>query len=230
LQKDLPVNKIEEICESLQKKGLSINRYKHSPILIDSEPFKFADEKNLCIKQSANHTKNFIVKAPSGESCLIDYMSPNALEFVKKEINISKEKGFKKSAINLLMNEPSHLCYGDCNAKNNLENQLKLPFFPSYKGNILEKYTLPLSCFQNGDESLNFLNMHNIYSLQECRNYYKAMIDSGVKRPLVISRSMFPGTQQYAGKWLGYLEASWFGLKMSLIQTMINNVILILYI
>ena len=189
-----------------------------------SDQFKFADEKNLCIKQSANHTKNFIVKAPFGESCLIDYLNPNSLEFVKKEIHSSKEKGLKKNTVNLLMNEPSHNCNGDCNAKNNLANQIKLPFVPGEKGNLLEKNTLPLSCLQNNDENLSFLNTHNIYSLQECRSYFTAMTDSGIKRPLVFSRSVFPGSQQYAGKWLGYIEASWLGLKMSLVQTMINNV------
>jgi len=224
LQKDLPVNKIESVCKALEKKGLNIYRYKRSPILIGSNPFKLANEKNLCIKQSSNHTDNFIVKAPFGESCLIDYLSPNALEFVKKEIHSSIEKGFKKNAVNLLMNEPSHHCNGDCNMKNNLVSQIKLPFFPGEKGTLLEKNTLPLSCLQNNSEDLSFLNTHNIYSLQECRSYFTAIIDSGVKRPLVFSRSVFPGAQQYAGKWLGYLEASWFGLKMSLVQTMINNV------
>lgn len=214
------MNKIEAACDALEKKGLNVYRYKRSPVLMGSDPFKFADEKNLCIKQSTNHTKNFIVKAPFGESCLIDYMSPNALEFVKKEIHISREKGFKKNAVNLLMNEPSHFC----NAKNNLQSAIKLPFIPGEKGNLLEKNTLPLSCVQNNDENLSFLNTHNIYSLQECRSYFTAVMDSGVKRPMVFSRSVFPGAQQYAGKWLGYLEASWQGLKMSLVQTMINNV------
>lgn len=233
MQKDLPVNKIEDICDILQNKGLNIYRYKRSPTLINSELFKFADEKNLCIKQNYNHTNNFIVKTPFGESCLIDYMNYNALDFIKKEINHFKEKGFKKNAINLLMNEPSHFCNGDCNAKNNINNQINMPFIPGAKGNSLEKNTLPLACFQNGDENLNFLNMHNIYSLEESKNYFTAMIDIGIKRPLIFSRSIFPGAQQYTGKWLGYIEANWAGLKMSLIQTMINNVnfliIIILY-
>jgi len=223
-ENNLSVNQIEEICEALEKKGLSIYRFKRSPIVIESDLFKLANEKSLCIKRSNNNTENFIVKTTYGDSCLIDYFNMNALGFIKKEINHSKEKGFKKNAVNLMMNEPSHLCNGDCENKINGINHIKLPFIPGEKGNLLEKNTLPLNCIQNNDENMSFLNTHNLYSIQESKTFYTAMFDNGIKRPLIISRSIFPGAQQYTGKWLGYLEASWFGLKTSLIQTMLNNV------
>lgn len=222
-ENNIPVNNINEICENLEKKGMNIFRYKRSPLLIDSEKFKIANEKSLCIKQNVDRTKNFIVKTPYGDSCLIDYLNMNILEFIKKEIQFSKDKGYKKNSLNLLMNEPSHLCNGDCQTKNNANN-LKLTFIPGEKGNHLEKNTIPLNCIQDNNDSLNFLNTHNIYSLEESKIFYTAIYDSGIKRPLVISRSIFPGSQQYTGKWLGYLESSWFGLKMSLLQTMMNNV------
>jgi alpha-glucosidase (family GH31 glycosyl hydrolase) len=186
--------------------------------------FNLANEKSLCIKQVQDPSKNFIVKAPYGECCLIDYMNLDILEFVKKEIIHSKKKGFKKNAINLLMNEPSHLCNGDCYYKNISDNKIQLPFTPGVKGNRLDLNTLPLDLIQNKDENLSLLNTHNLYSLQESKNHFTAMYDSGVKRPMVFSRSIFPGSQQYTGKWLGYIEASWLGLKMSLVQTILNNV------
>jgi alpha-glucosidase (family GH31 glycosyl hydrolase) len=73
------------------------------------------------------------------------------------------------------------------------------------------------------------LNTHNLYPLQEVKSFRRALMDLGIKRPLIFSRAGFTGSHQYAGKWIGHFSG-WKGLEMAIRNTMKFNVRLTLII
>jgi len=213
---------LQDEISSLRENNHRILSYSRSPLSKNYQIFNVAQNKTVCIQ---NENKEiFYGKTSYGNVCFLDYLSPNALSFVKNYKIYNKEHNRTATELILTMNEPTQDCNGECDEKN--RSELKLPYVPG--GINLEKNTLPLKAKQYGGD-INpknniLLNTHNIYSLQEAKTFYTAMSDNGVNRPLLFSRSFFPGMQQYAGKWLGYLEGSWDGLRLSMIQTMNFNV------
>jgi alpha-glucosidase (family GH31 glycosyl hydrolase) len=219
---------LKDEINTLEQNNHKIFSYSRSPIAKNYEIFEIASNKTVCILNENNSI--FYGRTSYGDVCFLDYMSTNALEFVRNYKIINKEFNRTNSGMILLMNEPSHNCDGECNNSNKNSADFKLPYVPG--GINLEKGTLPLKAKQfnhdiNGNNNI-LLNTHNIYSLQEAKTYYHAMSDNGVSRPLLFSRSFFPGTQQYAGKWLGYIDGSWDGLKLAILQTMNFNVNIII--
>lgn len=225
----------EDYIQSLEANGYKIFSYRRSPLAVNSPHFESARNKSICITKENGDT--FIGRTNNGDVCFIDYFSPNTLKFIKNVHLHQPEFKYGNSSLTLLMNEPTQICDGDCD---NLTDELsiKLPYVPGsdkYTGNSdmstysLESQTLPLSARQSSDPTYptnvnNMLNTHNIYSFQETKTYYHALIDSGIERPVIFSRSLFYGNQKFSGKWLGYLDSSWEGLKLAIIQTLNFNV------
>jgi alpha-glucosidase (family GH31 glycosyl hydrolase) len=215
-------NAVNQFIEALPEVEFYLN--KKSPVEADSPEWSKAvdGDKPICIKNS----KGDIIKTKAinnTESCFIDYLNEDSLQFVTENYITTKEFKFSDKKITLSMNEPSQVCYGSCT--NTTSTDSKLPFVPS-DGNStisLEVNTLPLNSVLGNGETI--LNYHNLYAFNEVKTYYTALTDSGVLRPVIFSRGSFQGMQQYAGKWLGYVIDSWAGLKMSIIQTMNFNVI-----
>lgn len=214
-------NELQDDIADLELNNHKIYGYSRSPLSKSYDSFQVAQNKTVCI---LNENKEILFgKTSYGDVCFLDYLSPNALAFVKNYKVNNNQNNKPVTQLVLLMNEPSQNCDGECNPSKT--SPLKLPYLPG--GVNLEKGTLPLKSKQYGADinSENILlNTHNIYSLQEMKTYYTAMSDFGVSRPLLFSRSFFPGSQQYAGKWLGYLEGSWEGFRMAMLQTMNYNV------
>lgn len=208
-----------DAISKLNDNGINIYRYKRSALSKTSPHFETAKNSSVCIKQSASEKNDYIGKTSYGDVCYIDYLSPNALQFIKNTFISSPDYNYNNTRVTLLLNEP----YNN-NPNVNSDNHLNLPFIPGEKDFSLERGTIPITSSQNGENNI-MLNTHNIYSLQEVRTYYTALVDLGIPRPLIFSRSSFPGAQQYAGKWLGYISDTWLGLKMSIVQTLNFNVI-----
>jgi alpha-glucosidase (family GH31 glycosyl hydrolase) len=216
---------LQDEIASLKQTNHRILNYSRSPLSKNYENFEVASNKTVCIQ---NDNKEILFgKTSYGEVCFLDYMSPNALSFVKNYKLFYDEHNKIASELILLMNEPSHDCDGECNSTvPKKTSDMKLPYVPG--GINLQKGTLPLKSRQYADDDNGnnnvLLNTHNLYSLQEAKTYYHAISDYGVSRPLLFSRSFFPGTQQYAGKWLGYIDQSWDGLRLGMLQTINFNV------
>jgi len=214
-------NELQNDIAVLEQNNHKVFGYSRSPLSKSYDSFQVAQNKTVCI---LNENKEVLFgKTSYGDVCFLDYLSPNALVFVKYNKINNNQNNKPVTQLILVMNEPSQNCDGECNPNKSLP--LKLPYLPG--GLNLEKGTLPLKSKQYGADvnSENILlNTHNIYSLQEMKTYYTAMSDVGVSRPLLFSRSFFPGSQQYGGKWLGYLEGSWEGFRMGMLQTMNYNV------
>lgn len=196
--------------------GYRTNMYQQSPLSTSSSFYSLATEHNVCLRTSDGKDILF-GNTKYGESCVIDYYSVHALELRKSMYEkFNSQMNQTESQINLLLNEP-FIAIGN----NNEENRLKLPFNPF--GSKLEMNTVPLDIIQYNNQSYTMLNMHNMYSLKEAQIYHNLLLDSN-DRPMIFTRGSFTGTQQYAGKWLGYIDSSWNGLTYAIRQTMIMNV------
>ena len=191
---------------------------RRSPLLKDySKNYEIAVNKNLLILKSKEINKPVEGRTNSGDVVFLDYLNPNATEFLKLLVINEKQYQYSNNRFLLYQNEPSHLCKGSCDREG---NKVTLPFIPD---NIdILKNTLPINAIQFQNNIL--LDTHNLYAFQEIKIYNTILRDVNVKRPLLFSRSGFPGFSQFSGKWLGFLPHSSDGLKHSLIQTMNFNV------
>jgi alpha-glucosidase (family GH31 glycosyl hydrolase) len=211
----------EVILQSIKEQGLAVFIYKQSPLSVNSNLFETAKNRSILITKYNGDI--FEGRSSYGNVCFLDYFSHNAHDFIITEFVREPLFKYNISAVTLYKNEPAHNCDGDCKSP----QKNKFVFSPGQDKNyILEEQTLPLNAKQ-AENGNSLLNTHNLYSLQETRTYFHALTDSGISRPLIFSRSVFFGNQQYAGKWLGHLESSWKGLQLALIQTLNFNVRLI---
>ena len=87
----------------------------------------------------------------------------------------------------------------------------------------LSDQTLCMSAFQGEFDSktnrpkYRHYDVHNLYGWSQTKVTFEAMRQVTGKRGLVLPRSTFVGSGQWAGHWLGDNEASWKELKRSLI-------------
>ena len=213
--------KSEEEIEEEHKKiitdsGYNLNWYMKSPLSTHSKYYGYAKEKNSCLKNEKGEL--FIGKLPydnENEYCIIDYYSDNALEL--RNMIFTDKYNNPKTHLNLMYNEP----YIKLN--NPETSDLILPLFKDNSSLLLEN-TIPFSSFEGGDNTDLMLYMHNLYSLQESQIFYNFIQDTN-SRPILFSRSTFTGSQQYTGKWLGYIPPTWAGLRYAIKQTMIFNLL-----
>ncbi|KAG1354201.1 alpha-glucosidase 2 [Cocos nucifera] len=81
--------------------------------------------------------------------------------------------------------------------------------------------TMPESNIHRGDTELggcqNHTHYHNVYGMLMARSTYEGMkIASGTKRPFVLTRAGFIGSQRYAATWTGDNLSNWEHLHMSI--------------
>ncbi|XP_050424392.1 neutral alpha-glucosidase AB [Adelges cooleyi] len=76
--------------------------------------------------------------------------------------------------------------------------------------------TMPKDCVHHGD--YEHRDIHNIYGLLQVMSTYEGLLKrtSGKKRPFILTRSHFAGTQRFAAVWTGDNIADWQHLKISL--------------
>ena len=102
----------------------------------------------------------------------------------------------------------------------------------NYKGTTLDTYTWndmnepsvfngPEITFNKDVVHLNGLehrHVHNIYGLSQMRATYQGQLErsNGERRPFILTRSAFAGSQRYGAIWTGDNTAEWSHLKMSI--------------
>lgn len=130
------------------------------------------------------------------------------------------------------MNEVSSFCDGCCDMDpaNPLEwlpdnlfscscNQstaTALDFPPYWVGidNLPSTTTISFNSVNYGGKTLH--DMHNLYGHMEAQRSFAAMTDArGGQRPLVITRSTFPGTGAIVGHWLGDNDSTFQSMRFS---------------
>ncbi|KAK8727326.1 hypothetical protein OTU49_009816, partial [Cherax quadricarinatus] len=83
----------------------------------------------------------------------------------------------------------------------------------------LSEHTLCMSASQtDGTMTYMHYDVHSLYGWSEAVATYKAMVEVfPERRPMVLTRSTFPGSGQYAVHWLGDNSAEWIQMKNSII-------------
>lgn len=215
-------DKVKSLNSFVSDSGVEVFPVKRSPLLKEeTETYEHALSKNLLINKAKDIPRPVEGKTNIGECVFLDYLNPGITEFIKSTEYNKRSDKFSISRILLTQNEPSHNFRGSLDREG---NKFSLPYTPN-SIDLIDK-TLPVYAIQYGNNTL--LDTHNLYALQQTKVYRTILRDSGVERPILFSRSSFPGFAQYSGKWLGYLPQNYEGLKYSIIQTMNFNVLIIL--
>uniref|UniRef100_A0A8C4WYN7 alpha-glucosidase n=1 Tax=Eptatretus burgeri TaxID=7764 RepID=A0A8C4WYN7_EPTBU len=120
------------------------------------------------------------------------------------------------------MNEPSNFVAGStvgC-SRNDLN---KPPYMPcTYREKGLQFKTLCMEALHempDGNRTLHY-DVHSLYGWAQTRPTLEALQNVTRKRSVVITRSTFPSSGQWAGHWLGDNTANWISLKHSIIGMM----------
>lgn len=76
--------------------------------------------------------------------------------------------------------------------------------------------TMPKDCIHYGN--WEHREIHNTYGLLQVKATYDGLIarSKGTKRPFILTRSFFAGSQRYAAMWTGDNSAEWSHLKISI--------------
>ena len=78
---------------------------------------------------------------------------------------------------------------------------------------------LPLDVvFTDEDEVANHARMHNVYGHNMAKATYKGLVENDGKRPFVISRACYAGSQKYTTVWTGDNQSLWAHLQMAIPQ------------
>ncbi|MDO4903764.1 MAG: glycoside hydrolase family 31 protein [Limosilactobacillus sp.] len=72
--------------------------------------------------------------------------------------------------------------------------------------------------FSDGDKPSTHKKMHNVYGHLQSKAAYEGMKDATGKRPYVITRAAFAGTQKYSTVWTGDNQAIWSQLRLAIPQ------------
>ncbi|XP_068224181.1 sucrase-isomaltase, intestinal-like [Palaemon carinicauda] len=105
-------------------------------------------------------------------------------------------------------------------------NTLDLPPYPTKmvrvgdnQSKMISDHTLCMSAKQtDGDKTYSHYDVHSLYGWSETVATYNALQQIHPEvRPVVLSRSTFPGSGQYAIHWLGDNAADWDHMHMSII-------------
>ncbi|CAG9823718.1 unnamed protein product [Phaedon cochleariae] len=135
-----------------------------------------------------------------GLSSYIDFLDPAARDYYSSWYAYDKFKGSTETLAGIWndMNEPS--VFDDSLEKT-------LPFETIHHGGVLHR------------------DIHNIYGfLQTMATHQGLMLrDNGTKRPFVLTRSHFAGSQRYAAMWTGDNTADWPYLQVSYSECILSN-------
>lgn len=164
---------------------------------------------------------------PNEDTAFPDFFLPNTKQWWSDEIAMFYEQ-VPFDALWIDMNEPA-------NFGTNLDvgvtltcpdNSLDSPPYPTKAANQdinesgrLSDKTICMSAGQsNGETAFTHYDAHSLYGYSEAVATFAALetLNPG-KRPVVLSRSTFPGSGHYAVHWLGDNSATWDQMRLSII-------------
>ncbi|CAH0546035.1 unnamed protein product [Brassicogethes aeneus] len=175
-------------------------------------PYDIGIKMDIFVKNSTNQP--FIGKVwNTGSTVWPDFTHPITVDYWTKMLsNLHSEMKFDGAWID--MNEPSNFLSGSFTGcpTNSLESP---PYVPKIDGGVLNYKTMCMSAKHYA--GLHY-NVHNLYGLSEAIVTNFALAEIRGKRPVVISRSTFPGLGHYAGHWSGDVVSAWVDMKYTIPQ------------
>ncbi|KAK9880765.1 hypothetical protein WA026_013086 [Henosepilachna vigintioctopunctata] len=173
-------------------------------------PYDEGVKMDIFVKNSSDEI--FIGKVwNKGSTVWPDFTHPNTVDYWTMLLkDLHEQIAFDGAWID--MNEPSNFYSGSITGcpKNNLENP---PYIPNVDGGFLNYKTMCMSCKHY--VGLHY-DVHNLYGFTEAIVTNFALAEIRGKKPMVISRSTFPGHGHYAGHWSGDVVSSWTDMKFTI--------------
>ncbi|KAJ8949569.1 hypothetical protein NQ318_016200 [Aromia moschata] len=141
-----------------------------------------------------------------GLSSWIDFLNPEASEYYSGWYAFDKFNGSTETLAGI---------WNDMNE-------------PSVFDNSLEK-TFPHELLHYGN--VRHRDVHGIYGMLQTKATYHGLMkrDEGKKRPFILTRSHFAGSQRYAAMWTGDNTAGWGYLAISFSECMTSNILGIVF-
>lgn len=180
-------------------------------------PYDDGVMRDIFVKNSSGQI--FIGKVwNKGSTVWPDFTHPNTVDYWTKNLQaLHNEINFDGAWID--MNEPSNFLSGSFNGcpNNSLEHP---PYVPGIDGGVLNYKTM---CMSSKHFAGLHYDVHNLYGFTEAIVTNFAMAEIRGKRPMVISRSSFPGLGRYAGHWSGDVVSAWLDMKYTIPQLLTFN-------
>lgn len=190
-------------------------------------PFDRGQELDVWVTESDGVTPAEAQAWPESNVYYGDYADPNGIDWwIEQCVDFHNTIEFDGLWVD--MNEPASFAHGSVTGcLNNRWN------FPLYKpravagSNLFEKtictdYQMTLG---------QHYNVHNLYGRTMAQTSQQAARQStGGKRSIIISRSSFPGSGHYSGRWLGDNQSAWSHLYHSVVGALEFNIFGLPYI
>ena len=188
-----PVEMQHKLRDSHSRKLVTISdpHISRSP---DYFVFKEAHSKNFFVKKSGSKA-DYDGHCWPGSSSWVDFLNPEARDWYSQLFHFDNYKGSTENTYTWIdMNEPSVFS----------GPRITMHDEASHVGGVRHD------------------QVHNIYGHLQAMSVYdgllkrdKSVKDSDQKRPFILSRSFFAGTQRYAAIWTGDNQAKWSHLAAS---------------
>ncbi|KAJ0063496.1 hypothetical protein NL108_002787, partial [Boleophthalmus pectinirostris] len=154
-----------------------------------------------------------------------DFFRTSTAQWWQKEIKDFYNNVMKFDGLWIDMNEPASFVHGtvdgNCLGDPLLENPPYMPPLESKHMGLNHK-TLCMNSEQilpDGTHVRHY-DVHNLYGWSHAKPSYDALLATTGKRGIVVTRSTYPSSGQWAGHWLGDNFASWDQLYKSIIGMM----------
>ncbi|XP_028133936.1 neutral alpha-glucosidase C-like [Diabrotica virgifera virgifera] len=170
-------------------------------IKVDDDYDVYAGAKGKYFTKWANGSE-YVADCWPGASSWIDYLNPEAADYYSTWFSFEKFNGSTPTLAGIWndMNEPA--VFDDSTEKT-------MPWEVQHYGGV-----------EHGD-------IHNIYGLLHVKSTHKGLMarDQNAKRPFVLTRSNFAGSQRYAAMWTGDNSATWEHFANSISECMNANML-----
>lgn len=189
--------------------------------------------------KSAFTRKSLVGLSWPGPSVFLSWYSPLASTIWKLGLkDLYDQVNF--DGVWLDMNEPASFCHGECPSERSGESSIStdgndvrglgdphdphefddLPYKP---GNCkLNEYTLSMTGHHHQmndfeDRTLKEYNVRSLWNVFQGKVTNEFFTGTIGKRPFIMSKSNFPGSQLYSGKWLGENYSTWEYMRHSIV-------------
>ncbi|KAK5642360.1 hypothetical protein RI129_008527 [Pyrocoelia pectoralis] len=175
-------------------------------------PYDKGVEMDIFVKNSSGQI--FIGKVWNhGTTVWPDFTHPHTVDYWLMMLK-SMHDQFPFDGAWIDMNEPSNFMSGSFTGcpQSRFENP---PYLPDVYGGQLYSKTI---CMTAKHFAGIHYNVHNLYGFTEAIVTSFVLAEIRNKRPVVISRSSFPGLGHYAGHWSGDVRSKWYDMKYTIPQ------------
>ena len=213
-----PKNNMTRFIQSLQTVG------KHWVPIVDagiaqnlSDPYYInGTNMNVWIMDPYTTNQPAVGKVWPGKATFVDWLHPNASDYWSYCLSTFQNTA-AFSGVWVDMNEVSNFMNGNVGHSPSIITNETMPWTPGQDLNFksLDVASIHYNYYPNAPGSNLEYNVHSLYGHLECKATSQWYMQQKT-RPFIITRSSFPGTGQWASKWLGDNFAQWSFMEHSI--------------